>query len=1132
MKEKKIKSKEFFASSWAVNNKTSVYVLALIIIMIGVMSYQNIPKEQFPEVVIPTILVSTIYPGTSPEDMENLVTRNIEKQIKSISDVKKITSNSIQDFSSIVVEFETNVDVQKAKDQVKDAVDKAKADLPSDLLQDPEVMEIDLSEFPITTINISGEYDLEILKKYAELIQDRIESLTEITRVDIVGALDREIQINLDMHKMRAADLTFTDVERAVASENAIIAVGTIEQNGIKRTISIKGQFNDLQTIENIMIQNPKGGRIYLKDIASIDNGFKEQESYARYNGEKVITLNVIKKAGENLLDATDKIDEIIAEMKVNVLPDDLIVEKTGDQSRFTRNTLEELNNTIIIGFLLVTLILMFFMGFSNAFFVAVSVPLTMLVSYTVLPGIDFTMNMIVMFAFILSLGIIVDDAIVVIENTHRLHKKIPDIKKAAKLAAGEVFFPILSGTITTLAPFLPLAFWPGIVGQFMHYMPVTIIIALFASLAVAYVINPVLAVSFMKSSKLEKPINPKLKFVLRWTAFFLIPAVLFHVAGVSTMGNLLIMFFILFILYRFFLKHAIYAFQTKFWPRMVEGYKKLVCWVLRKKNAYYVMWSVFGLFIITMFLTWLVEPKVIFFPENEPNQINVLIKMPVGTDVKVTDSVTKIVEGRVLNVIGVDNPDVESIVSNVAVGADPGGFDRSVTPEKAKVTVNFVETKYREKRSTISYMDNIRKVINDIPGAQIVVEKNRMGPPTGKPINVEFYSDDIESLIVDSRHFIEFIDSSGIQGIEELKSDLQEEKPEIIVNIDRVKANFEGVSTAQIGTALRTAIFGKEISKYKINEDEYPIILRVAEKYRENLEDVLNMNITFRDMASGKIKSIPISSLAELDYSISYGGIRRVDNKRAVTISSEVISGFNANEIIKQMQVAMKDFKLSPGTTFKFTGEQEDQKESMGFLSKAMLISLGLIFFTLIAQFNSIGKTLIILSEVVLSIIGVLLGIIIFGMPISIIMTGIGIVALGGIVVRNGILIVEFADKLKEAGLKTRDAIAEAAATRLTPVILTALSTIFGLIPLAIGMNINFVTLLSSWNPQIYFGGDNVMFWGSLAWTIVFGLTFATFLTLIFIPAMYLIHYSMKVKLKRARNLRVARRKAALLHV
>lgn len=1112
---KKQKFREFIGSSWAIDNNTSVYVLTFLIIIMGVMSYRSIPKEQMPEVIIPTIMVSTVYPGTSPKDMENLVTRQLEKQIKSISGVKKISSNSIQDFSSVVVEFETGIDVKEAKDKVRDAVDKAKSELPTDLLTDPMINEIDLSEIPIMTINISGDYDLESLKKYAELIQDRIESLPEITRVDIIGALDREVQINVDLNKMKAAGLTFTDIERAVMAENATIASGSISQNGVKSSISVKGQFLELSDLYSIVLTTPTGGQVYLKDIAEIKNGFKEQESYARFNGKNVVLLNVIKKTGQNLLDASDKINEILADLQQNSLPEDIKIEKTGDQSRFTRNTLEELNNTIIIGFLLVFIILMFFMGISNAFFVASAVPLSMMVAYIIIPGLGFTMNMIVMFAFIFALGIIVDDAIVVIENTYRVHKKIPDIKKAAKFAAGEVFYPILSGTLTTLAPFFPLAFWPGIVGQFIHYMPVTIIVALFASLAVAYIINPVFAVNFMKNDEDKVPVRITWKFVLKMASWFLIPAILFIVAGVHTMGNLLIIAFAIVIFHKLWTAKAVYTFQHNLWPRIVHRYERAIHWTLKGRNPYKIMWGTFVLFMVTFILFGMSGPKVVFFPDNDPNQINVLVKMPPGTDVLVTDSVARLVETRVTQALGSGNPDVESIITNVASGADPNSFDRAVSPEKALVTVNFIESKYRIS-PTSPYMDKIRESIGDIPGALITVEKNRMGPPTGKPINIELYSEDIDMLITDATRFVDFVNASGIGGIQELKSDFQEAKPEIIIELDRAKANAEGVNTYTVGMALRTAIYGKEISKFKVFEDEYPIMLRYSEQYRENLDNILNMNITFRDMATGRVKEVPVASLVHVKYTSSYGGIRRVDNKRAITISSEVLNGYNANEIIQQIQSEMRNFNFSPGTTYKFTGEQENQDESTGFLSSAMIISLGLIFFILITQFNSVGKTLIILSEIILSLIGVLLGIMIFNMPISIVMTGIGVIALGGIVVRNGILIVEFSDKLLAEGMKTREAIAKAAATRLTPVILTATATILGLIPLAVGMNINFETLLSHWDPQIYFGGDNVMFWGPLSWTIVFGLSFATFLTMVFVPAMYLIHRAMKLRLKR----------------
>ncbi|MEI6901279.1 MAG: efflux RND transporter permease subunit, partial [Bacteroidota bacterium] len=462
MKETIDKFKEFFATSWSIDNKTSIYVLTVIITALGVLSYLSIPKEQFPEIVIPTIIISTPYPGTSPLDMENLVTRPIEKETKALADVKKITSKSVQDFSSIVVEFNPGIEVSEAKQRVRDAVDKAKVNLPNNLPKEPDIMQVDFSEIPIMFINIVGDYDLQRLKKYADDTKDRIETLKEVTRVDIVGALDREIQIEGDMYKMQAASVTFSDIDRAIAAENVTVSAGTITSYGSKRTLRISGQFKSPEEIKNIMVKSGSGAIVYIKDIADVKDSFKEQESFARFNGKNVITLNIIKKSGQNLLDASDKITEILDDMKKNSLPPDLSVSITGNQSKFTRSTLEELNNTEIIGIILVTILLMFFMGFNNAFFVGLSVPLSMFIAYFLMPGLGFTMNMIVMFGFIFALGIIVDDAIVVIENTHRVHRTVPDIVTAAKRAAGEVFLPILSGTLTTLAPFFPLAFWHG----------------------------------------------------------------------------------------------------------------------------------------------------------------------------------------------------------------------------------------------------------------------------------------------------------------------------------------------------------------------------------------------------------------------------------------------------------------------------------------------------------------------------------------------------------------------------------------------------------------------------------------------------------------------------------------------
>jgi multidrug efflux pump subunit AcrB len=1113
------KYKEFFATSWAIDNKISIYVLVFIIAAFGLLNYYTIPKEQIPEIVIPMININTIYPGTSPSDMENLVTRPLEKNLKSISGVKKITSRSVQDFSAIIVEFNTGIEIKDAKQKVNDAVDKTKKDLPTDpSFIEPSVMEIDLSEIPIQYINLSGDIPLDRLKKYADDMQDRIESLKEITRVEIGGALTREIQIDIDMYKMKAASLTFRDVEQAVSLNNMTVSGGNIDLQQMSRSIRVVGEVTNIDEIKNIVVTTSSGALVKLRDIASIRDGFHQPENFARYNGKNVVTLNVIKKSGQNLLDASDKIKAIITDMQKTKLPSNLVVEVTGDQSRNTRNTVNELNNTIILGFIFVTIVLMFFMGLVNALFVALSVPLSMAIAFIFLPWIGFTMNMLVMFSFIFALGIVVDDAIVVIENTHRIHRITRmNITHSAKYAAGEVFLPILSGTLTTLAPFFPLAFWPGVVGEFMVYIPVTLIITLFASLIVAYIFNPVFAVDFMKLDDDYAPVNKR--NVYRTTAIIALISLPFYLMGAIGLGNFLIFIAISFLGHELFGYKVLRRFQTHAIPALLRKYEKTLVWVLKGRRPAYILTSMIGLFVLTMVLNNIVKPKVVFFPDNEPNTINAFIKLPIGTQIEVTDSVARIAEHRIMSVLGEKNPIVESVVTNVALLASDNTFDNSSKSSNlAKIAINFVEYKYRRGQSTSEYMNKLREALQDIPGAEIVVDKIKMGPPTGKPVNIELAGEDLVQLASTADNFKRYLDSLQIGGIEELKSDFASTKPELLIILDRERANTEGISAAVVGDAIRTGQLGKEVSKYREGEDQYSIMLRFEESQRKDLEQLLNLTITYRDMVSGLIRQIPLSVVAHVEYVNSYGQINRLNLKRVITISSNVLDGYNANVINAQLRKVIPQFSKPSDIDIRLTGEQEDQAESMAFLSKAMMLCLFLIMFILITQFNSMGKALIIVSEVVFSLIGVFLGYMIFGMTISIIMTGMGIVALSGIVVRNGILLVEFTDRLKGQGVKTRKSIIQAGLTRITPVVLTATATILGLIPLAIGMNINFGTLLRNLNPQLHFGGDNVMFFGPLSWTIIFGLSLATFLTLVMIPVMYSVIYT--------RNLRKQRRK------
>jgi len=1116
------KFKEFKLTSWSIDNKTAIYVLTIFITLAGIFSYVSIPKEKFPDIIIPTIYVSTVYPGSSPKDIENLVTKPLEKQIKSISGVKKLTSNSIQDFSNVIVEFNTNVDVSVAKQKVKDAVDKAKKDLPKDLPADPNVMEVEFSEMPILFVNIAGDYELSQLKKYADDVQDKIESLKEITRADMVGAPEREIQINVDMYRMQVAQLTMGDIERAVASENLIVSGGNVNMDEMQRTLSVSGEFKDVENIKNILVNSMSGAPVYLRDVADIKDGFKEQESFGQLNKKKVITLNVIKRSGENLIEASDKIRAIIDEMKASSLPKDLVITITGDQSTQTRTTLHDLINTIIIGFILVTIILMFFMGVNNALFVGLSVPLSMFIAFLILPGIGFTMNMVVLMAFLLGLGIVVDDAIVVIENTHRIFdngKK--DIVTAAKQAAGEIFLPVLSGTVTTLAPFIPLVFWPGVIGKFLHFMPITMIITLSASLVVAYVINPVFAVNFMKPH-LPSPAREGLGIRSKWTrgakitaAIFVSLALIFYVTGNFGKANFLMLLLILNLLYRFFIENWVKSFQIRVWPAFQRLYARFLNWALER--PYKILFGTIALLIVSVMLTAIRNPKIVFFPKGDPNFVYVYATLPVGTKATTTDSIAKILENRIYKVIGEKNKIVESVITNVAIGASESRDDRGTYSNKAKIGVAFVEFGKRNGVSTREYLEKIRTVVTGLAGVEISVDQEANGPPTQKPINIEVSGDNFEDLVVSSQSLKRLIDSLHVPGVEEIKSDLQLNKPEIKIDINRERANREGISTAQIGMEIRNAVYGKEVSRFKDANDDYPIMLRYEESQRGNIDKLKNLKLTYRDMnMGGAIRQVPLSAFAEVNYTSTYGGIKRKNQKRVITLSSNVLSGFNPNKVMASMQSAMKQYRSPEGVTAELTGEKEEQKEAASFLGKSLMISIFIILMILVLQFNSFGKTLIILSEIILSIIGVLLGLAIFNMDLSIVMTGMGIVVLAGIVVRNGILLVEFTDNLLERGMSLEEAVVEGGRTRMTPVLLTATATILGMIPLAIGFNIDFVTMFTEFNPHIYFGGDSVAFWGPLSWTIIFGLSFATFITLILVPVMYLIAERTKEKTRR----------------
>ena len=1131
------KFKEFRPTSWAIDNRTAIYIIAVIITIMGLLKFDSMPKEQFPDIVVPTISISTVYVGNSPEEIENLVTRPIEKQLKGITGAKvmKIQSTSQTDYSLIIVEFDTDVKTELAKQKVKDAIDRAKADLPVDLTSQPNVQEFAFSEMPIMFVNVSGDYDGIKLKEYADKMQDRFEELSEVTRAEIVGAPEREIQVNVDPYRMTHARISLMDVENAIARENHDITGGLIEVGNMRRTLRVKGQFNSVRDLENIVVRSTAlGGSVYLRDIATLKDTIREKDSYARLDGKNVVTLNIVKRAGENLIECAGKVKAIAAEMQANEeLPRDLKVVFTGDQSKQTRSSFTELINTIIIGFILVMLILMFFMGVTNAFFVALSVPLSVFVAFLFLPvadsviGTDVTLNFIVLFALLFGLGIIVDDAIVVIENTHRIYSngKVP-IVTAAKAAAGEVFIPVLAGTATTLAPFFPLLFWKGLIGKFMIYLPTVLILTLAASLIVAFIFNPVFAVSFMRpeGKQFEKPRSAV--FRNKWFIVFIVAGILLHLAGLRAVANFALLMPVLMILNVYVLRDLILAFQNRALPRLMNRYERLLRWVLQGRRPVYAFISLFALFVLSVALLAVRGNKQTFFPSGDPHFVYVYLKLPVGTDVKYTDSVTRELEKRVVEVLKDEMPGrkggiVESVINNVAVSANnPRDNNRSVQSHLGRIQVSFVEYDQRDGKSTAPYLARIREVVQGIPGASIEVAQEDAGPPTEPPVNIEVSGNDFKRIASVATQLLNFLDTNRVAGIENLQADVDLNNPEITITVDREKAMFEGLSTGQIGMEIRTAIFGKEVSKIKEGEEEYKIQLRYKDALRNNITDLMNMRITFLDMNTMEVKSIPLSAVARVDYTSTTGGIKRKNVKRTIQLQSNVpdptmVAGVNA-ELAEKIQEFRNAVAIPADVTIRQSGQSEQEKETNEFLVLSFFIAVGLIFLILVLQFNSMSKPFIVVSEIFFSVIGVLLGYAITGMTIATIMVLVGVVGLAGIVIKNGILIIEFTDELRSRGMRTREAAIQAGKIRIIPVLLTAVATILGLLPLAVGFNIDFAGLFGSLKPNIFFGGDSVIFWGPLSWTIIFGLIFSFFLTLMMVPSMYLIAERLKRPMSR----------------
>jgi len=1147
-KENKV-DKEFKPSSWAIRNPSVIYLIIALFLLIGLSAYFSMPREDFPEIKETKIYVSTPFPGNTAEDIERLITDPLEDEIKNISNVVEILSTSQEDYSIITVEFDENITVEAAKQKVKDEVDGKKSGEDWPLFNgakvEPNVFDLNISEeTPIMNINVSGDYPVDKLKDYAEYLQEEIEDLPEIKSADIRGAQEKEVEVAVDIYKMMAAKVSFDDVISGIANGNQTISAGNLKASGQRRTIRILGEIAQPNELENFVVKSEDSDPVYLKDIATVSFGPEDRTTYAREFGAGVVMLDIKKRAGKNMINAVNSIRAIIADLEENYFPTDLSITISNDGSERTLNQVSDLVNNIIFGIILVVTVLMFFLGFRNALFVGFAIPMSMFMSFMIINAMGYTLNTMILFGLIMGLGMLVDNGIVVVENVYRLmeEEKLSRIAAAGKGIA-EIAYPIMISTATTVAAFVPLGLWPGVMGQFMIYFPITLSIVLGSSLFVAIFMNSMLVSQLMETG--QKSFSKKALWRITIILGGIGTLILLFGGSARGLGTLMVFTATMFWLYKYVIKGLAVGFQKRFLTRLERFYEKRVTHAIRRGNVFWY----FGITFLILVGTFMAfggslgsgRTKVEFFPDNVPNQIIVYIEYPEGTAIDKTNRITGEVENRVYEIIRDElyivndaNILVESAVSQVGEGAGnpyTDGGSSAEMPHRGKITASMTEFKYREGRDSEKLRQRIQEALIGIyPGVSISVEKDPIGPPAGYPINIELEGKDYDELIRVAEQMRNFINSKNIAGIEEIKIDVNKRKPTMQVEVDREKAGELGVSLGQVGQQLRRSLFGEKAGVYKKDGEDYDINVRFNEDLRYNKSALFNQNITFRDQSSGKIKEVPISAVARQKNTSGFSAIKHKDTKRVVTVYSGLKPGFtDAGAIVREIEAAMETFAGLPrGVKIDYTGQIEEENKQMAFLTGAFFTGLGLIALLLVFQFGGISKPIIIMIAIFLSLIGVFGGLMITGWPFVIMMTMMGIIALAGIVVNNGVVLLDYTQILinrrkEELGIGAREYLSKEEVAELTikggkarlrPVLLTAITTVLGLIPLAIGLNIDFFSLFTNFNANVYIGGDNVIFWGPLAWTVIFGLIVATFLTLIIVPVLFTITYRIKYRL------------------
>ena len=1102
---------------YAIRHRLSVYFLILIFCLGGVGVYVSLPRESFPEVEIPLVVVYTIYPGVSPTDMETLVTRPIETELKAISGVKEIRSTTSEGLTSIEVEFNPEQDLETALAHVRDKVDLAKPDLPVEA-EDPRVVDVDFSQLPIMLVTLSGPVGVQQLTEVAEEMEEDFEAIPGVNQVTVVGGREREVHVQVDPKRLSYFELSLSDLVFAVARENRNVPGGEIAVGGLEYLVRLPAEVRRPEEIEDFVVKVRDGEPVFIRDVASVEFAFQDETSRSRVDREPSVTLTVEKRTGANLVAVADSVNEELDRWEER-LPPGISAAVIGDISVEIRRMVNELENNVISGLLLVVGCLMAFVGLRNSFFVGVAIPLSMMLSFIVLGWIGYSLNMMVLFSLILMLGMLVDNAIVIVENIYRHREHGDSGPSAAYQATTEVARPVIASTITTLCAFSPLLIWPGIIGDFMSYLPVTLIIGLSASLFVALVINPTLCAHLMAPPRRKKTgaeaeehaFRRGYRRLLRWAlrpggdagrrGWFLrnwaLPAAFVAFLGAAAALGLVGMFLqtqALFAPAAVLGGIGVFAFAAQgiLWLgwSLVRRLVRAGPYLTDHRSG--VIWSMCAVLVGTAAIYMQVGKGVELFPEVEPRQISVDVSAPAGSSLEASDDIVEQIESLTTGTI-----DLRHQIANVGstgLSLNPGGGGgEGGSPNLSRVTLYLEEREVRKQRDTFVTMEGVREALADIVGANIKVDAPQDGPPTGAPVSVRILGDELDEI---SRLSAEVQDRiRSIPGLVNLDDDLEEGKPELRVEVDREEAMRSGVNTQVIAATVQTGILGAEASKYRVGEDEHDIRVRLAPEARRSLDDIAELTVPDEDGVP-----IPIRTVAELRHGVGPAAVRRVDLNRVATISGDVVreSGRTEAGVREEVAGVLDSMEWPPGYRWEFSGANAEEEQATAFLSRAFVIALLLILMVLVTQFDSLVLPLAIITSVALSVIGVLWGLMITGTAFGIIMTGIGVISLAGIVVNNAIVLCDFIRQLREKGLDRHEAVVEAGSIRLRPVLLTAVTTVLGLVPLTLGLNLDFFNLSFST------GGESSQFWASMGVAVIFGLTVATVLTLVVVPVTY----------------------------